>query len=1124
MDVAEWLENHGLGQYAQLFDENDVDLEILPDLTEDDFENLGISLGHRKKLLRAIDALSAGPEPAGGETAAPDEMAAEQATTFPRREAERRQLTVMFCDLVGSTTLSGKVDPEDFRAIIQAYQEACSGVVTRFEGYVAKYLGDGMLAYFGYPQAHEDDAERAVRAGLGIIDAVAQLKPRPDLSLQVRVGIATGLVVVGDLVGEGVSEERAVSGATPNLAARLQAQATPNSVLISPATRNLVLGLFKFEDFGIQQLKGINEAVQLWQVTGELGMESRFEAVHAEGLTPLVARNEEIDLLMGRWKSAKQGEGQVVLLSGEPGIGKSRISQTLRERIADEPHTRLRYQCSPYHTNSALYPITTQLEFAARFAAGDSSEEKLKKLETVLAPSTKERHKVIPILAAALSIPAGGRHEPLNLPPPQLKERTFKVLFEQLEILAQEQPVLFLLEDAHWVDPTTSELLDIVVDRIQDAKVLVVITSRPEFTPPWAGYTHITSLTLNRLGRRHCEMLVSGVTGGKALPLEVLDQIVTKTDGMPLFVEELTKTVLESGILKPTSNAYVLTGPLPPLAIPTSLQDSLMARLDRLSPVKEVAQLGATIGREFSYKLLALVSPLRDNELQDALHQLVDSQLVSQRGTSPEATYTFKHALVQDTAYESLLKSTRQRFHQKIADSLEQHFEDVVALRHEILAHHCTEAQLTERAIHYWQLAGQSSSKRSATVEALAHLSKALELLGRLPESIERDRNELGLRIDLTTPLIAAKGMAAPEMRETITRARTLCERLGETTRLFPVLYGQWVFHHVSGQVTKGLEFAEEAYALAERETSEVPRMVAHRTLGIALIGLGEPAAALQHLEKGNQFYDAERHRDLALVYGMDFLEVNLAYIAVAHWFLGFSDQAIEANHQTIRFARSLSHANSLCHALCFGAGVLHSFNRQYHEAGKVGEELLQVSAEHNMPQWSLFGRMFKAFGLLQTDHDMEGLAMLRDCIERCKAVPMLANSTLAFANLAAHQAKKGAYQDALSTLAEADRVIEAGGERWAESELLRLKGEILRAQSAHKESEATLQEAITVAQRQPAKVLELRSATGLAHLWQEQGKIREARELLAPLYGWFTEGFDSVDLKEASALLDELT
>ena len=784
----------------------------------------------------------------------------------------------------------------------------------------------------------------------------------------------------------------------------------------------------------------------------------------------------------------------------------------------------MRYQCSPYHTNSALYPVITQLEFAARFTADDDGEEKLEKLEALLAQSTEDLQGVVPLFAALLSIPTGERYPPLGFPPQRLKERTLEVLSDQLSALARKQPVLFILEDAHWVDPTMLELMDLIVDRSETAPVLVMITFRPEFTPPWTGHTHVTSLTLNRLGRRQCELMVRRVTGDKALPTEVLDQIVAKTDGMPLFVEELTKMVLESGFLKPAGDHYELSGPLPPLAIPTSLRDSLMARLDRLAPVKEVAQIGATVGREFSYELLASVSSLQDNELQHSLAQLVNSQLVFKRGTPPGAVYTFKHALVQDAAYQSLLKSTRQRFHQQIARTLEAQFPATAETQPELLAHHYTEAQLTEQAIDYWQRAGQRSSKRSATVEAIAQLSKALELLESLPPSVERDRKELGLRIDLTTPLIASKGMAAPEMGHTITRARALCERLGETTRLFPVLYGQWVFHYVSGRVAKGLEFAKEAAKLAEGESSEIPRMVAHRTLAITLIGLGEPAAARRHLEDGNKLYDAERHRDLALVYGMDFYEVNLAYLALTDWFLGFPDRALEANDETIRFARSLSHANSLCHALCFGAGALHTFNRQFAVAQEVGEELIRVAAEHEMPQWSLFGRMFVSFGLLEAEQDEEGTRMLEDCLERCRAVPMLANSTLAFARLAESRARKGEYENALRSLEEAEGVIEAGGERWASSEILRLKGETLRARSSPADAESCFQRAIEVTQRQGAKVLQLRAATSLARLWQDQGKVREARELLGPLYGWFTEGFDSADLREASAFLDELS
>jgi predicted ATPase len=596
---------------------------------------------------------------------------------------------------------------------------------------------------------------------------------------------------------------------------------------------------------------------------------------------------------------------------------------------------------------------------------------------------------------------------------------------------------------------------------------------------------------------------------------------VAKTDGVPLFVEELTKAVLESGLLRNSGDHYELAGPLPPLAIPANLHDSLMARLDRLAPVKEIAQIGAVIGREFSYQLLAALSPLPEDRLRESLDRLVASELVFRRGSPPDTNYTFKHALVRDAAYQSLLKSTRQRFHQKIARTLEEQFPATAETQPELLAYHYTEAQLTDQAIDYWQRAGQRASKRSATVEAIAHLSNALDLLESLPPSIERDRKELRLRIDLTSPLIASKGMASPEMGQTTTRARALCERLGETTQLFPVLYGQWVFHHVGGQVAKGLEYAKEAAQLAEGESSEIPRMVAYRTLGIALVVLGEPAAARRHLEQGNPLYDAHRHRDLALVYGMDFCEVNLAYLALTDWFLGFPNRALKANEETIRFARFLSHASSLCHALA-NAGVLHTFNRQFASAQAIGEELMRVAGKHQMPQWSLWARMFVSIGLLEAEPE-EGTRTLEACLETCRAVPILVNSTLALARLAESQARHGEYDNALRSLEEADGIIKAGGERWARSEIVRLKGEISRARFSSAEAEACFRRAIDVAQRQGAKLLQLRAATSLARFWQNQGRFREARELLAPLYQWFTEGFETQDLKDARALLEEL-
>ena len=1117
MDVAAWLRELGLERYERAFRDNEVDADLLPNLTADDLKDLGVSLvGHRRRLLDAIAALRA-PEHEVVEQHVDEAPPAGQAH---RSEAERRQLTVLFCDLVGSTELSGRLDPEDMRELISAYHGISATVITRYEGHVAKYMGDGVLAYFGWPRAHEDDAERAVRAGLQLVQAVGQLEIGDGGPLAARVGVATGQVVVGDLIGKG-AEEEAVVGQTPNLAARLQALAEPGSVVIDPRCHQLVGGLFEYADLGTQDLKGFTEPVQTWHVLDESRAESRFEAMHGQQLTVLVGREHEIGLLADRWERTKEGEGQVVLLSGEPGIGKSRIVRALRARLANEPHTPLSHYCSPHHTNSALYPVIGLLERAAGFTRDDRAEARLDKLEALLSQATAALGEAVPLVAALLGIETGQRYPALALTPQHQKQRTLKALVDQVEGLAAQKPVFAVYEDVHWVDPSTLEALDQLIERVQRLPVLVLITFRPEFNPPWTGHAHVMQLSLSRLTRRHGQALVEEVTGGKALPDEMLNQILAKTDGVPLFVEELTKTVLESALLTDAGDHYALAGPLVPLEIPATLHDSLMARLDRLAPVKEVAQAGAVIGREFSHELLAAVSPLPEDKLRKSLDQLVVSELVFRRGSPPDANYTFKHALVQDAAYQSLLKSTRQRLHQKIARTLEEQFPATAETQPELLAYHYTEAQLTDQAIDYWQRAGQRASKRSATVEAIAQLSKALDLLESLPPSVERDRKELRLRIDLTSPLIASKGMAAPEMGQTITRARGLCERLGETTQLFPVLYGQWVFHHVSGQVAKSLEYAKEAARLAEGESSEIPRMVAHRTLGISLIVLGEPAAARRHLEDGNRLYDAQRHRDLALVYGMDFFEVNLAYLALTDWFLGFPDRALKANEETLRFARSLSHASSLCHALSMGAGTLHTFNRQFASAQAIGEELMRVADEHEMPQWSLFGRMFASFGLLEAEE--EGTSILEACLETCRAVPMLATSTLALARLAESQARKGEYENALRSLEEADGIIEAGGERWARSEIVRLKGEISRAQSASAEAEACFRRAIEVAQRQGAKLLQLRAAASLARLWQSQGRFREARELLAPLYDWFTEGFDTADLKDAKALLDEL-
>jgi class 3 adenylate cyclase len=617
--------------------------------------------------------------------------------------AERRQLTVMFCDLVNSTVLSARLDPEDMRDVLRVYHDGCASIVARFQGFVAKYMGDGVLVYFGYPHAHEDDAERAVHAGLALVEAIgAAALPLPgELKLQMRVGIATGLVVVGDLIGSGAAQEEAVVGETPNLAARLQGLATPNSVVIAADTRRLTGGLFEYRDLGAATLKGFANPVRAWQVVGPSTIESRFEALHpASTTTPLIGRDEELDLLMRRWQQVKDGDGRVVLLSGEPGIGKSRVTEAIEERLSREPHFRLRFFCSPHHGETALHPVASQLEHAAGFERDDNAERRLGKLEAILAPSTRNMKQATALLADLLSI-GSDRYPPLNLDPQRRKEGTLEALFAQLAGLAAARPVLMVFEDVHWIDPISLELLELAVERISSLRVLLIMTFRPEFQSPWTGDAHVTTLALNRLGRQHGAELVKRLTGNKQLPSAILDQITAHADGVPLFVEELTKAVLESDLLRDAGDQYVLTGPVPPLAIPTTLHASLMARLDRLAPIREVAQIGAAIGREFSYELLAALVPLTESTLQEAVERLVRSELVFCRGRPPSATYTFKHALIRDAAYATLLRSRRQELHARIAQVLEDRFPETVELHPEILAHHWSQAGLVEKAAFY---------------------------------------------------------------------------------------------------------------------------------------------------------------------------------------------------------------------------------------------------------------------------------------------------------------------------------------------------------------------------------------------------------------------------------------
>jgi class 3 adenylate cyclase len=826
MDIAAWLDGLGLGQYEQAFRDNEIDERVLASLTAEDLKDLGVKLvGHRRRLLDGIAALG---------TLAP--IVAATAGTYdaaPRSDAERRQLTVMFCDLVGSTALASRLDPEDMREILGMYHECIADTTGQYDGFVARYMGDGALVYFGYPQGHEDDAERAVRSGLALIEAIHHLQTSEPL--QVRIGVATGLVVVGDLVGIGDARDRDIVGETPNLAARLQALAEADTVVIAPATRRLLGDLFEYRDLGAVELKGFAGRVRAYQVLRASAVESRFEALHSAQLTPLVGRVEEIELLLQRWQRAISGDGQVVLLSGEPGIGKSRIGAVLLEKVQTEPHTRLRYFCSPYRTESALYPVISQFEHAARFEREDSPAAKIDKLATLLMRTAATRDEVA-LLAELLSLPVTDPDMAAHrLTPQQKKERTFAAIVRQLEALARQAPLVVLFEDAHWADPSSRELLEKIVELAARLPMLLVITFRSEYTPPWGVSPHVTAVTLNRLAPREATAVVKNISGIKALPDAIVREIVERTDGVPLFVEEVTRTVLEAG-LDETSAARMLSAvPRLSLTVPATLQASLLARLDWLGVrAKQIAQIGAAIGREFSYRLLAAVAQRDETDIRTWLRRLSDAGLVALRGTAADTEYTFKHALLRDAAYSTLLRIQRQRLHERIAQILEERFPETIGAQPEILAHHYTEAGNNEKAVDYWILAGKRSAARSAIGEAVVQFEKGLARLQLMHESAERQHKELDLQCHLGSVRLAAYGYGAAQTGAAYDRARDLWWQLGSPLGFLRVPWGQWMYHINGGDLDEAQRCAEELLHLSQQQKDgSGVEVLAHLCVGI---------------------------------------------------------------------------------------------------------------------------------------------------------------------------------------------------------------------------------------------------------------------------------------------------
>jgi class 3 adenylate cyclase len=920
VDVASWLRTLGLERYEAAFRENEVGAEDLCHLTAEDLEGLGVAaIGHRRRLLVAIANLRG--EAASLPVARPTDNAPALTSA-----GERRQLTVMFCDLVGSTALSEKLDPEELRSLLHAYRTLCGDVIARYEGFVARYVGDGILTYFGWPTAHEEDAERAVRAALEIVHTVKRASSTEELA--VRIGIATGPVVVGEQAGAGDQSKLAV-GSTPNLAARLQGLAAADQIVIAASTRRLAGNAFELKDLGERDLKGIAEPVHAWRVERALVTESRFDANRgASTLTPLVGREVEVDLLLNRWSQARDGEGQVVLLSGEPGIGKSRILSALRERLETQGVQALRFQCSPYYVNSAFWPIIDNFERTLKFARDETTDSKLDNLEALVVTHYGRPLADVRFVAETLLIPCEARYGPLPLTPQKHKDETLRTLVDITEAAARKQPSLLLFEDAHWVDPTTLEVLDLLIDRVRIVPLLVVLTHRPEFQSRWLQQGHVGALNLSKLTRAQSAAMVSTLVDGKALPPALLEQILTRTDGVPLFVEELTKSILESGELREAGDRYKYGGSARTVTIPATLRDSLMARLDRLMPVKEIAQIGAAIGREFSYELIAAVAPMPQAQVDDALVRLTESGLAFRRGTPPHAVYTFKHALVQDAAYDSLLKSRKQELHAKIIRVIEARSPNLRTTEPEVLANHLTAAGLVETAIPLWQAAGELAMKRMALAEAISHLDQGLDLLvSTLPRTLQRDTSELALRSRLGTAWLALKGWAAPEIWTSLHPALAVAQSLGRHDALAPIFSGLINNVQTQGRVTESLQWVEQMLDVARANGGDADLLVTGHGIACNCYGwAGELSKVLEHAQKVEDLYDDEKHWYLADVLNHDPKTIAGTFGSISTWISGYPDRALRLSDEKDAHARRRGHPFDLGHALVTGA---HEFDRR---------------------------------------------------------------------------------------------------------------------------------------------------------------------------------------------------
>jgi class 3 adenylate cyclase/predicted ATPase len=1032
-------------------------------------------------------------------------------------QAERRHLSILFCDLVASTEIAAKLDPEDLRDLLTSYHGAATEAVERFGGHVALILGDGLLVYFGYPRAHDDDAQRAVLAGLAILDAISALNRRSASGqrpkLAARVGIHTGSVVVGESSGKGAD----VHGDVPIVASRVQNAASPDTVFITAATHQLVSGLFVVEDQGAALLKGIAKPVQLYRIIQPSGVRGRLAAAAARGLTPFIGREHELRLLLNCWDRARQGEGQVILVVGEPGIGKSRFLQRFREELAGTPHIWSEGAAAALHQNTPFYTVIDMLQQRFRWRGEAGADERIASLEASLGLVGASLTEAVPLIAPLVNLTVPAKYPPLQIPPEQQRRRLLATIAAWTLGIARLQPLVIAIEDLHWADPSSLEVMQLLAEQAAMAPLLLICTARPEFRAPWPMRTHHTHLMLNRLSARDVREIVAGMAAQAALAPAAIEALVERSRGVPLFAEELTRAVLERGDTEPSVRE-----------IPVTLHDLLAARLDRLGAAREVAQVGSVIGPEFSWGLLRAIVRIESERLEAYLRELADAEVLFEQGTPPDASYAFKHALIQDAAYQSLLRSTRHHYHRQIAQALQERFPEIAEAQPELVAHHYTEAALRSQAIPWWQAAGQKAVQRSANAEAVSHFTKGLELLNTTPEGAERIQQELGLQLALGTPLIASKGFASPEVGRLYARARDLCQQAGEVHQLFSVQKGLWLFHTSRAEHDTAHDWAEKCHRVAQAAQDPDLIMETHHALGVTFTNLGQFSAALEHLDEAIALSDPHRHtrsraRRTIAVACRSTAAWNL-------WFLGYPEQALKRSEEALGLATELSHPFTLTVGLLYDAWV-HQLVRDRHTIRERAEAALAHVIEHDFVFWIPIGMMLQAWAHAENGQVEQGVGEMRQGLAAYRATGSDVMRPFFLAQLAELHGKLGQATEGIGVLAEAQEAADNSGERWWQPELYRLKGELTLQRSGDRtaraegqsEIETYFRQSLEMASRLSAKSLELRAALSLSRLWQKQGRRAEARRVLGEVYGRFTEGFDTADLLEARTLLAEL-